>query len=110
MVENTNASSNIAASDITSNNKESQIHISTVDNSIKIEVASDPQSTDNLINKQTTEDSPLKKQRFRVNGTGIGFDENLILSTGKPMVSCLKGSRLSNQETRIDRMGVPIET
>ena len=50
-----------------------------------------------MINKQTTDDtSPLKKQRFRVNGTGTGFEEHLILSTGKPMVSCLKGSRLAN--------------
>lgn len=94
MVKNNDARINIAVRDKANSNKESQIISG--DLSIKIELTGDPHSIDNLTNKQTTEDSPLKKQRFRVNGTGNGFEEHLILSNGKPMVSCLKGSRLSN--------------
>ena len=74
MVKNNDASINIALSDIANSNKESQI--SSGDYSIKIELIGDPPSKNNLTNKQTPEDSPLKKKRFRVNGKGIFSKSN----------------------------------
>lgn len=47
-----------------------------------------------------------KKARFRVNGVqSMQMEEHLILSTGKPLTSCLKGSRLVSKDSRQDRTG-----
>jgi|688.fasta_scaffold343095_1 hypothetical protein len=62
------------------------------------------------MNKQNSEESQAKKTRFRVNGAPQnGIDEHLILQNGKPLVSCLKGSKLVTKDTRTDRNGLPIE-
>ena len=42
---------------------------------------------------------------MRVNPDGSSVEEHPILKSGKPMMSCLKGSRLSNKEQRTDRRG-----
>ena len=51
------------------------------------------------------------KPRFRITSEGgNGIEENPIQPNGKPLVSCLKGSKLSSQVARTDRNGHPIDS
>ena len=50
------------------------------------------------------------KPRFRIiNESGNGIEEHPILPNGKPLISCVKGSRLGSKLKRVDRKGNAID-
>ena len=70
---------------------------------------SETPSTAGLFDKNRLISEPnATKERFRINSSNA-TEERVLLANGKLLVSCLKGSKLTNKEERQDRQGNAID-